>query len=118
MRVVSQNKHTVVFSTDEPGEGGAHHEYMVSTPPNQESKVTSLGNVHFQKGPIKEAGINGVTNEDLIAMVLDRLKGFQSGQYACSDNAVAIQKLEESLMWLNKRTLAREVRGVEGTNVV
>ena len=74
--------------------------------------------VNFQEGPIKENGINGVCNEDLILMVLTRLQSFQNSEYAVRENAVAITKLEETLMWLRKRTLDREIRGVEGTNKV
>ncbi|MBY7736295.1 hypothetical protein [Paenibacillus polymyxa] len=77
-----------------------------------------LGNIHFQEGPIQEAGVNGVTNEDLIAMVIARLEGFQNSEFRSRDNAVAITKLEETLLWLRKRTLEREARGVEGTHTV
>lgn len=52
-----------------------------------------------------------------MAVVIDRLQGFQSGQYACRDNAIALTKLEEALMWLNKRTNDRIARGVEGTSI-
>ena len=77
-----------------------------------------LSKIDFQEGPIKESGINGVANEDLIAMVIRRLEGFQSSEFRCRENAVAITKLEESLMWLRKRTQDREARGVEGTHTV
>lgn len=77
-----------------------------------------VGRVDFQEGPIKENGINGVCNEDLILMVLTRLNSFQESEYRCRENAVAITKLEESLMWLRKRTMDREARGVEGTHTV
>jgi hypothetical protein len=70
----------------------------------------------FQHGPIKEVGVNGITNEALLAIVLDRLRGFQESPFKCRENAVAITKLEEAMMWLHKRTLDRERRGVEGTN--
>jgi hypothetical protein len=45
------------------------------------------------------------------------MRGFQSGQFACRDNAVALTKLEEAMMWLQKRTRDRMSRGVEGVNV-
>jgi len=73
--------------------------------------------IHFQEGPIKECGVNGVCNEDLIAMVITRLEHFQKSEYSCRENAIAITKLEEALLWLRKRTMAREKRGVEGTHV-
>ena len=72
--------------------------------------------VDFQEGPIKECGVNGVCNEDLLLMVLVRLQSFQNSPYACKENEMAITKLEETLMWLRKRTLDREKRGIEGTS--
>jgi hypothetical protein len=77
-----------------------------------------LSEIHFQEGPIKECGVNGVCNEDLIAMVICRLEHFQKSEFACRDNAVAITKLEEALLWLRKRTMGRENRGIEGTHKV
>lgn len=74
--------------------------------------------VNFQEGPIKENGINGVCNEDLILMVLTRIQSFQHSEYSSRENAVVITKLEEALMWLRKRTLDREARGVEGTSKI
>ena len=74
--------------------------------------------IHFQEGPVLECGSNGVCNEDLINMVIERLEHFQRSEYACRENAVAITKLEEALLWLRKRTMAREQRGVEGTHNV
>ena len=71
--------------------------------------------VHFQEGPIKERGVNGVFMEDLIAMCICRLEYFQKSEFKCRENALAITKLEEALLWLRKRTMGREQRGVEGT---
>ncbi len=72
----------------------------------------------FQHGPIPEVGINGVTHEALLAIIADRLRGFQSSPFSCRENALALTKIEEALMWLHKRTRDREARGVEGTLVV
>ncbi len=80
--------------------------------------VDLLAQVHFQEGPIKENGVNGVANEDLLVMVIRRLQGFQESEYKCRENAMAITKLEEALLWLRKRTMGRENRGVEGTHTV
>ena len=77
-----------------------------------------LSEIHFQEGPIKECGVNGVMNEDLIVMAIRRLEGFQNSEFKCRENACAITKLEEALMWLRKRTNARVKRGVEGTHEV
>lgn len=75
-----------------------------------------IATIDFQLGPITEHGANGVMNEDLIAMVISRLQHFQNSEFSCRENAMAITKLEEALMWLNKRTAEREQRGVEGTH--
>ena len=77
-----------------------------------------IADIHFQEGAIKECGVNGVANEDLIAMVICRLEHFQASEYNSRDNAMAITKLEEALLWLRKRTLGRENRGVEGTSKI
>ena len=77
-----------------------------------------LCDIHFQEGPIKECGVNGVCNEDLINMVIDRLEHFQNSEFRCRENALAIAALEEALLWLRKRTMGREQRGVEGTHAV
>ncbi len=111
---IGTRKYTEVKVLDEPGQGNANHKYEVVLVENRNQVVCQ---VSFQNGPIKEFGVNGVMNEDLIAIVIDRMRGFQSGDFACRDNAIALTKLEEALMWLRNRTNEREARGVEGTNV-
>lgn len=71
----------------------------------------------FQHGPVKD-GINGITNEVLLAILIDRMRGFQGGQFSCRENALALTKLEEAKHWLEARTKARVARGVEGTRTV
>jgi hypothetical protein len=78
----------------------------------------ALAQIHFQEGPIKENGVNGVTNEDLMVMVLTRLEGFQNSEFRCRENALAITAIEEALLWLRKRTMGREKRNVEGTHII
>lgn len=110
---ISSGKYTRVIAADEK-EFNANHFYTVETT-DASKPIQLLGQVQFQKGPIKEAGVNGVMNEDLIAMVIDRLNSFQESQFKCRENAIAITKLEETLLWLGKRTMDREHRNVEGT---
>ena len=83
---------------------------------NENSDI--LATIHFQEGPIKECGVNGVCNEDLINMVIERLECFQNSEFNCNENEMAITKLTEALLWLRKRTISREHRGVEGTHTV
>lgn len=99
---------------DEPGQGNACHEYLIIdqlTEPGERAEC----HIKFQAGPIDE-GVNGISNESLLAVVKDRLLGFQSGQFACRENEVALQKIREAMQWLQKRTRDRIARGVEGIN--
>lgn len=103
---------------DEPGQGGACHEYeILLTPVASQPAVTNCWKINFQNGPVKVAGFNGISQEALLAVVEDRLLSFQAGQYACRENAIALTKIQEAMQWLQKRTRDRMARGVEGTNV-
>lgn len=100
---------------DEPGAGGANHEYAISGIPNETATV-----IRFQNGPINANGdgVNGLTHEVLLAIVADRLRSFQKGPYACKANACALTHIEEAQHWLQQRTLERMRRGVEGTHEI
>lgn len=111
---------TKVVAVDEKA-FNANHEYVVidkDTEIKSETGAFTYAKINFQKGPIKENGVNGCHNEDLIAIVIDRLQSFQESEYKCRENAIAITKLEEALLWLGKRTADRAKRGVEGTSKV
>ena len=99
---------------DEPGHGGANHSYAIE---GGEAVPTQL---RFQNGPINADGngVNGITHEALLAVLCDRLRGFQNGPYACKANACALTHLEEAMHWLQQRTIERMRRGVEGTHAL
>lgn len=108
---------TKVVAIDERGFGNANHVYKVyKTEIDKEAKSDGLGLIEFQDGPIKETGVNGIADIDLIAICVDRLEGFQSGDYKCDTNQTALQHLLDAITTLNKRTKDRENRGVEGTS--
>ena len=100
---------------DEPGPGGACHQYRVDEDTEGESTMPAYI-IKFQKGPIKESSLNGMTQEVLLAIVRDRLEGFQSGDFACELNQVALDHVCEAMAALQQRTRDRISRGVEGTN--
>jgi hypothetical protein len=110
---------------DKPGSGGANHVYLISgfDADKNPFQLAELDRQHalgliFQNGPINEVGVNGITHEVLIAILIDRLHGFQTGPYACEANAIAMAKLAEAAHALNTRTRERMERGVEGTHTV
>jgi hypothetical protein len=108
--VVDETTHWVM--ADLPGPGNAPHRYLV------DQGVMGPLNLQFQSGGIKEVGVNGVTNEQLLAVVIDRLSGFQSGPYACEANQRALEHCLEALNGLKARTRERMDRGVEGKQIV
>jgi hypothetical protein len=114
------NKALLIRVLDEPGAGGANHSYEIITtnshPPDQivfQAQIVSLAQLQFQKGPIQEVGTNGITHEAVLAILIDRLRGFQAGPFACRENALAMTRLEEAAHWLDHRTRVREARGVD-----
>jgi len=113
--LIGTSKYTEVFATDEP-EFNANHEYLIKPTEADSHQAPGTTDIHFQKGPIKENGVNGCHHEDLLIIVIDRLQSFQKSEFSCRENAVAITKLDEAMMWLNKCTQDRINRGVEGTS--
>lgn len=109
------NEHVDIQVMDEPGPAGACHDYRLHVTGGPHKLTTSL---YFQKGPILEVGTNGITNEALLAVIIDRLEGFQGGPFACAENEEALAHLKGARGWLERRTRAREARGVEGTHQI
>jgi hypothetical protein len=107
---IGEERFTAVYAVDEPSAGGASHEYVILKGISE-----TVSKIKFQKGPVKESDANGCFIEDLIAICIDRLEGFQSGGFPCRENALALTKLDEALHWLDHRTKDRQKREVEGT---
>ena len=82
------------------------------------SSIRDVGgyiNIKFQCGPIPKVGVNGTSIENVLQLLIERLEGFQSGNFRCRENALAITKIEEAIMWLEYRTKRRVQQGIEGT---
>lgn len=111
--VKGNEKDTVrVLCMDAPGSGGACHDYVVLPPEGQIGEFTNP--IVFQNGPIKEKGVNGVTQEALLAIVIDRLEHFQKGPFPSEYNVNALFHVINALDCLKRRTRERIVRGIEG----
>jgi hypothetical protein len=110
--------------------GGANSEYRVFVPKTNlkllENKeyvpAYDITELTFQNGnPAEE--INGLTNEVLLAILIDRLTGFIAGfgakdQHTRETNEKALASLQEALITLTKRTRKREEQGIEGTQEI
>jgi hypothetical protein len=111
---------------DQPGPGGANHIYGISgmdlvrnmaamnTPDDRPEDEASI---IFQCGGIAEHGVNGITQEALLAIVIDRLECFQNGPFASAFNAKALYHVKQAQDALLSRTRERISRGVEGKTV-
>lgn len=115
------NEAQLITVLDEPGAGGACHKYKIElrVPYNSPNKLVADAvklEINFQNGPVAEAGFNGVTQEALLAIVIDRLRSFQAGPFACSENEQGLIHAQAALLWLHHRTKQRLQRGVEGTS--
>lgn len=78
-----------------------------------EKGSTAVQTITFYKLRPDGSESNGTTLEEVIRVSIERLQDLNS-RFGCRENALAITKLEEALMWLDKRTADRITRGVEG----
>lgn len=109
--VDGKNHNEAVVCIDKPGQGGACHEYQLGAGDTRTEVY-----IPFQNGPIQEVGVNGVSNEQLLAVIIDRLELFQNGPFACAFSSQALQHARACMDWMLKRTRDRLNRGVEGRN--
>lgn len=112
-RIVLQTENTTVVAVDQSSHGNACHLYEIRS-----ASGDVLVTVTFQKGPIKEHGINGAQHVDLLAIVRDRLDGFQAGQFASTTNEVARGFVDAAMAADATRTRLRQRAGTEGTSAI
>ena len=76
--------------------------------------------ITWQDGPLGRGADrkepNGAFVEGVIAAAISRIEFYQSTKFKCRENAIALTHLETALLWLQKRTMDREARDVEGTH--
>lgn len=85
--------------------------------------VKAVGiDIMWQDGPLGRDGDrvapNGAFIEGVLEAARQRLEFFQQSKFKCRENALALTKIEEALLWLDSRTLNREERKVEGTHAI
>jgi hypothetical protein len=127
-KINEANNQLTIRALDRPGPGGASHAYIVSGikgfPANPSAGIARAAWDEasdgaclfvFQNGAIGEAGVNGITHEALLAILIDRLEAFQNGPYACEENAMALLALLDAQASLLQRTQRRAKAGIEGS---
>ena len=107
MRIITPGHKYELENFEDPGTKGQVLQFiekrvMVSGPADNNGLVTIT---------------DGTTNEEVLAVLIDRMN-FLNAKFPCRENSIAITKLDEALLWLNKRTTDRKTRQVEGLAVV
>lgn len=69
----------------------------------------------LQNGPVKENGKNGCQVNSLISLAKTILIGLND-ELPCKENVVCINSLDQALLQLDRRTVDRTSREVQGTN--
>ena len=122
-KIMNPSQFCTVQAVGEPNRGGAHtlyHVYSGVNGPNPEEPdalaSVEVCEIRFQDGHPGEVGYNGILDSALLAVLIDRLKGFQSGPFSSREGAIALTKLEEALLWMDKRVANRTAQGVMNTD--
>lgn len=89
--------------------------YTITNEGIQEGKGTTI---LFCKGNKEDENVfrqEGVFSESLLQVVKEYLTCVNVGEMATRETSMVITKLDEALMWMNKRAEDRKLRGVQGT---
>lgn len=74
--------------------------------------------IKFCKGNKQDANLlrqEGFFTETLIQVCKEYLESVNVGELASRETSMVITKLDEALMWINKRAEDRKLRGVQST---
>lgn len=114
MMAIPNNAPSNVAALDErdPNAGNASHEYGI-----QYGGPKDVTHIQFQHGPRGVANsVAGIFDDDLLAIIQDRMEGFQSGPYACEENQQALDHIKAARAALGLRVARRIQQGVLGAN--
>lgn len=112
------NSKIQVVAKDKPNPAGAHRWYEIGWGDVlQNPTCNNQIYLRFQDGDPNVVGVNGVTNEALLAVLIDRFEGFQSGPFKCAENELCLIKLKSCMTALESRSGQRIARNVEGQQV-
>lgn len=89
------------------------NEYALLQFKREEDDTQKFQEIVFYKMNADGSYENGTTLEEMLRVTIERLQDLNA-RFSCRENSIAITKMQEALMWLNKRTEDRVARGVEG----
>ena len=107
--VYSDGKLTVF--DDNHGQLKQGHSYLVD-----DSHGNAIAHVSFQNGPVPQNGVNGLTNEALLAILIHRTN-ILNEQFPCNENSEALVLMTQAKQVFEHRTKRRQAAGIEGKMV-
>jgi len=114
MRAIPNNAPSNVAALDErdPNAGNSSHVYGIQYAGPKDVLI-----IKFQHGPRGDKDSSaGIFDDDLLAILQDRLEGFQSGPYACFENGKALEGIKSAREALGLRVARRISQGLLGAN--
>lgn len=100
-----------IYRQGNPNAGNVHTTYRISVAEGREDRHDTM--LHFTQA--KPDHVNfGITNENLIAVVIDRLECLQKGSFPCEENDVALDGLRKGLQALKDRGKRRYLNNTAG----
>ena len=80
--------------------------------------TTAVGiQIHWQNGPLGRGATrrepSGAFVEGVLQAAAGRLRFYQSSKFSCRENALALTKVEEAILWLQARTQRREIASMD-----
>lgn len=104
--------YTIEADDRDPNAGNASHVYEVL----DENFIVDAF-VLFQHGRRDEPdSLKGILDAALVAILIDRYEGFQSGPFACEENEAVLDHLRAALDLMKARAAKQAARGVLGTS--
>ena len=114
--IQQREKLNEVYRQGETGPGGAYHDYLIVCDRMEVDLKPVAMEIRFQKGPRKDPNArHGITDQDLLEIVRDRMKAFCAGEMTGPHTERALSHVEAALHHLNQRIEDRIARGVLGT---
>ena len=98
---------------NQPSMPAEKNKYALLNFKRDENDTLTFQEITFYKLNHDNTFDNGTTLEEMLRVCIEKLTDLNN-RFSCRENSIAITKMQEALMWLNKRTEDRRARGVEG----
>jgi len=69
-----------------------------------------------QDGVISENGVNGLQAQDMLMFVRELFASLNA-EHSCRENSLTITHIDEAYNWQTRRTMDRQIRGVESKDI-